>query len=493
MLPIATAVLVLILVVAGVGKLSDPAGSRKSMADFGLPPNVAPAVALCELATAAALLMPGLARVGAFGALVLFTAFTGVITVNVARGRTPECHCFGRLSSGPVGWSTVARNLLFLVVAAYVVVGGWSLPVFGVLAVASAGAWLWLRPQTRRGQSAPRFSMVDEDGQTRTIDSLLARGGPVLLVFSHPGCAACHALLPEIGRWQAHFASRISIAVVTRGVPESYCPATDPSVYRTLGMDPFLVDTDGAVARGYGITATPSAVLIDEHGRIASRARGPGEIVNLVAETLEPDSVTRLSRRRLIARAGIGVASLGVLPLLAAACGSGKSTPNRPKTLSIDGAHLCDQRFALCTDAPCVPSKTDPGIVICSCVVEDSGYSVGFKSCDERAPSGDSLHSNFSTALVTSTTRSLTCPAQYQWANCLDVPCTVDPTDPTKVNCDCLLVKTGPSVTFGGNCDTGSCSSVIWSAATPDLPGSAQLKKGMQQLDLPLDLPKPCT
>ena len=109
-LPIATAVLVLILVVAGVGKLSDPAGSRKSMADFGLPPNVAPAVALCELADAAALLIPGLARVGAFGALVLFTAFTGVIAVNVARGRTPECHCFGRLSSGPVGWSTDGRN-----------------------------------------------------------------------------------------------------------------------------------------------------------------------------------------------------------------------------------------------------------------------------------------------------------------------------------------------------------------------------------------------
>lgn len=331
------------------------------------------------------------------------------------------------------------------------------------------------------------------DGRTQPIDSLLTRGGPVLLVFSHPGCAACHALLPEVGRWQAHFASRITIAVIMRGVRGSYRPATDPSVYRALGMDPFLVDTDGAVARAYGITATPSAVLIDEHGRIVSTARGPGEIVNLVAETLEPDSVTRVSRRRLIARAGIGAASLGVLPLLAAACGSGKSSPNRPKTLSIDGAYLCDQRFALCTDAPCVPSKTDPGVVICNCVIEDSGYSVGFKSCDERAPSGDKLHSNFSTALVTSTSRSLTCPAQYQWANCLDVPCTVDPKDPTRVNCDCLLVKTGPSVTFGGNCDAATCSSVIWSAATPDLPGSTQLEKGMKQLGIPLELPKPCT
>jgi thiol-disulfide isomerase/thioredoxin len=388
----------------------------------------------------------------------------------------------------------VARNLLFLVVAAYVAVGGQALPVFAVLAVASAGLWLSLGPprrSTRRGQSALRFSLADEDGQKRTIDSLLAPGAPVLLVFSHPGCAACHALLPEVGRWQAHFAGRITIAVVTRGVPERYRPATDPNVYRRLGMEPFLVDTGGAVARAYGITATPSAVLIDKYGRITSTARGPGEIVNLVADAVEPDGVTRLSRRRLIARAGIGIASLGVLPLLAAACG--KSTPDRQKKLSIDGAYLCDQRFALCTDASCVPSKTDPGVVICNCVIEDSGYSVGFKSCDERAPSGDKLHSNFSTALVTSTSRSLTCPAQYQWANCLDVPCTVDPKDPTRVNCDCLLVKTGPSVTFGGNCDTATCSSVIWSAATPDLPGSAQLEKGMKELGIPIELPKPCT
>jgi uncharacterized membrane protein YphA (DoxX/SURF4 family)/thiol-disulfide isomerase/thioredoxin len=486
---IATVVLALILVVAASGKLSDPAGSRASMADLGIPAKLAPAVALGELVVAAALLIPGLSRVGAVGALALLTAFTGVVAANVARGRTPECHCFGRFSSAPIGWSTVARNVVFLVVAAYVAVDGRALPLFAVLGLASAGLWLSLRPNVRRSQSAPRFSMVDEDGETQTIDALLAHGAPVLLVFSHPGCAACHALLPEIARWQSQLARDLTVAVVTRGLPESYTPATDLRAYRALGMDPFLIDTDGAVARAYGITATPSAVLLGEHGGIESTARGPAEIVNLVAGVLDTGN-GMLSRRHLIARAGIGVASLGVLPLLAAACG--KSTPNRPKTLAIDGAYLCDQRFALCTDAPCVPSKTDPGIVICSCVVKESGYSVGFKSCEERAPSGDNLHSNFSTALVTSNTRSLTCPAQYQWANCLDVPCTVDPDDPTKVNCDCLVVKTGPSVTFGGNCDTASCSSVIWSAATPDLPGSAQLEKGMKQLGIPLELPKPC-
>ena len=36
-------------------------------------------------------------------ALVLLLLFVGGISYNVARGRSPDCHCFGQLHSAPAG------------------------------------------------------------------------------------------------------------------------------------------------------------------------------------------------------------------------------------------------------------------------------------------------------------------------------------------------------------------------------------------------------
>src|SRR5206468_12889863 len=49
---------------------------------------------------------------GATAALAMLTIFIAAIVMNLARGRTPDCHCFGTLHSEPVGWTTVVRNAL---------------------------------------------------------------------------------------------------------------------------------------------------------------------------------------------------------------------------------------------------------------------------------------------------------------------------------------------------------------------------------------------
>jgi hypothetical protein len=51
------------------------------------------------------------------------------------------------------------------------------------------------------------------------------------------------------------------------------------------------------------------------------------------------------------------------------------------------------------TTAPCVPSTTDPNISVCDCVVVN-GYSIGFKSCTDRAQLGTKVWSTFSTVNV---------------------------------------------------------------------------------------------
>jgi hypothetical protein len=267
---------------------------------------------------------------------------------------------------------------------------------------------------------------------------------------------------------------------------------------------PFLLDPMGAAASAYGVTATPSAVLIGSNGRMASAvARGAGEIEGLVAARFEQDDPPRFARRTVIVRGARGATALGAFPLLAAACGSSKSpsrttsstTPTamaarRPKALRVGSAYICRQKYALCTNAPCLPSPHSPNIVMCDCVVE-GGDSVGLTPCPHRAPQGTTLYSTFSTALVTKATRAMTCAANVSWANCLDAVCKLDPNNPTRATCQCPLVKQGPSFTFGGDCNTRTCGKTIWSAAHTNVGGS-EVAATMKRLGQPLFAPAPC-
>jgi len=100
-----------VFVVAGLAKLGDLAGSRQAMRDFGVPALLAAPfgllLPLAELAVAIALIPTVSAWWGALGALVLLLLFIVGIGYNLARGRQPECHCFGQLHSTPAGWPTL--------------------------------------------------------------------------------------------------------------------------------------------------------------------------------------------------------------------------------------------------------------------------------------------------------------------------------------------------------------------------------------------------
>ena len=53
--------------------------------------------------------------------LWLLVLFVVGISINLARGRKPDCHCFGQLRSAPAGWKTLARNGVLAAVAGFVV------------------------------------------------------------------------------------------------------------------------------------------------------------------------------------------------------------------------------------------------------------------------------------------------------------------------------------------------------------------------------------
>lgn len=314
--------LAIVFLVAALGKLADRPGSRNALADFGVPRILAAPVAVVlpvvELAVAALLVPRATARSGAIAAMVLLGVFIVAMGINLARGRQPDCHCFGQLHSAPLGWSTVMRNGAFMGMAAVVFRWGGENP--GAIAPTGAVAWIalatalmalalaliegWflleLLPQQGRllarletvetslgvgpvvglpvGEQAPAFELRDTEGKRHSLSALRSSGKPVLLVFTNPDCPPCDALLPEVARWQREYTERVAIAVIGRGSIEVNRAKTERH-----GLRMVLVQRKREVSESYDIDSTPSAVLVGTDGKIASRiGRGPEEIEALL-------------------------------------------------------------------------------------------------------------------------------------------------------------------------------------------------------------------
>ncbi len=96
--------------IAAILKFRDPAATRRSMADFGLPsPHLlAVAVPVTELATALLLVVDR--RTGGPCAVALLVAFTTLIVGRLVAGRRDSCGCFGTWSSRPLSWRDLVRN-----------------------------------------------------------------------------------------------------------------------------------------------------------------------------------------------------------------------------------------------------------------------------------------------------------------------------------------------------------------------------------------------
>jgi methylamine dehydrogenase accessory protein MauD len=339
---LARLLLAAVFVVAGVAKLADREGSRRAVTDFGVPgPFAAPLAVLLplvELAVAAALIPTATALWGAVGALALLLLFVAGIGGNLARGRRPDCHCFGQLHSAPAGWPTLARNGVLAVVAAFLVwrglegdvgpsVVGWigSFTTAALLILAGgmvvlallAAQWVLLLGLLRQngrllarleaveerlaasalapsangapstaglpvGVPAPAFSLEDLHGEEIALDHLRARGKPVLLVFTDPGCGPCAELLPELGRWQQEYAENLTISLVGRGSAEEN--SAEVSEHEVENV---VLQEDWEVADAYQVEATPSAVVVSPEGTIGSAmAQGPAEVESLVAQAV---------------------------------------------------------------------------------------------------------------------------------------------------------------------------------------------------------------
>jgi peroxiredoxin len=330
---VARLLLAAVFLLAGVAKLSDRKGSGKALNEFGLPLGLAQPLSLLlsasEIAIAVALVPVASAWYGSCGALALLGIFVVGIGVSLARGRRPDCHCFGQLHSKPVGWQTLVRNFMLGVLAGWLVLRGPSQigpSLGGHLASAGDGerrifilaacVMIFLLFRALRhsqpeepekvveessvpefaaapanvvpidglpiGTPAPEFTLPSLTGENRSLQSLREQGKTICLIISSPYCESCVALLPHIKNWMREHEESLDIFVISRGtVKDNLAKLKDLDAARVLLQQAF------EVSEGYGVTANPAAVLVGADGLIQSHlVVGRDEIQQLISSAL---------------------------------------------------------------------------------------------------------------------------------------------------------------------------------------------------------------
>jgi peroxiredoxin len=113
------------------------------------------------------------------------------------------------------------------------------------------------------GEPAPKFSLPDMSGRLVTVGDLL--GSPTLLFFCHPLCQFCRAMRDDLRRWEEQ---------PPAGAPKLVRIACgDEAEIRTAytGLaSPTLLDPAFDLGKLFGTKVTPSAILIDAEGKVAS-------------------------------------------------------------------------------------------------------------------------------------------------------------------------------------------------------------------------------
>lgn len=318
-------ILSLVFGVAGISKLIDQQGTREAVMNFGAPKSAAPAVAvalpLVELAVAIGLLFSATAWWSALASLVVLGLFVVAISINLAQGKTHECHCFGQIYSRPLGWPTLARNVVFALAAGVVIWNGsefqpglvstlaravtdlntWQLLLLIVAAVVPGGLYLrWrqrepneqadtARPGLPIGSTAPAFDLPAYEGGRTSLSQLLALGKPVLLIFTNPKCGPCIAIFKEIKDWQTAHNDQLTITLLSMGtIKDNFV-----NVARN-GLGQVLLQEKSEVSDLYRAYLTPTAVMVDPQGRIQTDVAAGADQIRALLKRYVPDADTSI-------------------------------------------------------------------------------------------------------------------------------------------------------------------------------------------------------
>ena len=126
------------------------------------------------------------------------------------------------------------------------------------------------------GKPAPEATLSTLDCGQVTLSSVL--DGPTALLFWNPGCGFCNRMLDDLKALEAN---------PPAGAPKLVLVSTgDAERNRAQGIQStMLLDQSFSVGRQFGASGTPSAVLVDADGRVASNvAVGAPAVLELAGQ-----------------------------------------------------------------------------------------------------------------------------------------------------------------------------------------------------------------
>ena len=325
-----------IFTLAVVGKLLDLAGAEKAVKDFGVSDTLAkPAMWLLLIAEGMIgmlFLFTSTSWIAAAAALALLGVFIVGMIVQIAKGSDSECHCFGQIHSEPVSYKSLARNIVFAVMALVLTVSGQqqgasiaadsamlqTVVTLLVLIVAIAMV-IYLKKifaqQTlimRRievlelisaeggsverehagdphdglpiGSPFPAFTLENTSGEVVTLASLLQHGRPLLMFFVGPNCHPCQSLMPQIAEWRVELGDKLEFIFISSGTA-----AENADKFGEFGPN-VLLQNKREVADAVRAKWTPTAILVRPDGTIGSHIfAGDKAIAELVEAIREAD------------------------------------------------------------------------------------------------------------------------------------------------------------------------------------------------------------
>ncbi len=127
------------------------------------------------------------------------------------------------------------------------------------------------------GSPAPIVRMPDINGNM--VDLADHRGTRTLLLFWNPGCGFCEKMVDDLKAWEAN---------PPAGAPKLMLISTGSAdENRGMGLrSPILLDQDFSVGNAFGAGGTPTALMVDAQGNIASTlAVGKSDVMELARST----------------------------------------------------------------------------------------------------------------------------------------------------------------------------------------------------------------
>lgn len=319
----------------------DLEGSEKAVKAFGTPENYAKFFAyglpFAEIVFAVCLLFVGTYWIGAIGALILLLSFIGGMISQIRQGNAPDCHCFGAIHSEPVSMKSLVRNIVFAVLAIVLIAGGkfnqglsladlssemllqliFGFTILGLLiwAVSFLKKISEQQNQIMRrievlevisnegatserenlanpleglpiGAPVPDFVLPNLNGKDVAFEHLLAQAKPILFFFVSANCSPCAALLPEIEIWQDELKNKVNIVFISSGSAKENAEKFGGTSFKQV-----LLQKDREVAEFFNAVWTPTAVLVNSDGTLASHSAAGDAAIRELVEKIKAEKV----------------------------------------------------------------------------------------------------------------------------------------------------------------------------------------------------------